>query len=291
MLCKLTYGVAADGSALHISKAKRGEECGCTCPGCDEPLVARKGDITQYHYAHAHGTDCPFGFINSLYFALRDSVEKLGFIALPEYVKNRGVSRGGEAKDNIRVLIGTTRVKVERVEFVRKGGMQIIGLMLYCSGKPLMLRILAGYSEVRASLDKIKQIGFPVVEIDLSRDETLTDELAHEYIGSQNERKYWIYNAKAEQLWDSALSMCAKLKTEGEGDRIKTYGCPSAQRRESDSSCLVRKGCRSCPFFYGMYGVGEDRYLLCGRDALLADPRDASLTYEQRRGKYAKKRS
>lgn len=269
MICKLTFGSDAEGHAVHISETERGAACGCVCPGCGKPLIARKGEVTEHHFAHADGGDCPYGFINSLYYALREAVSDLGYIALPAYQKNRPVLDRGEHCDNVHTLIKTTRVKSERVEFARKGGDQITGLILYCSGKPLMLRVLAGYSEVRAGLDKIKRAGLPVVEIDLSRDTTLTADLAREYIGSQSKQKYWIYNPLAEKRWEELLSGCDRLKVEGEKELIYTYGCPDRSKRQDDMKCMIRKACASCAFFFGMYGIEDGRYLLCGRGYMI----------------------
>jgi hypothetical protein len=52
---KIPYG-KKDGELIHISQAKRGLKCGCLCPGCGSPLIARKGDIQAHHYSHKPNT-------------------------------------------------------------------------------------------------------------------------------------------------------------------------------------------------------------------------------------------
>ena len=263
MICKLTDGLDGRGRAVHITEAARGSACGLVCPGCMAALTAKKGDKTQHHFAHDGAAECPHGFTNSLYYALKRAADELGYIALPAYKKNTPIRSNGENIDNYCTLINPTRVRVDRTDFAKKGGVQITGLLLYCSGKPLFLRLLAGYSEPRSSFERIKAVGLPVVEIDLSRDDTLTPELAREYIGSQSDQKYWIYNALAEDMWQKKLQSCDRLKVEGEKEKIFTYGCPVMKRREDGMICYIRKGCAGCPRFYGMYGTGEDRYILC----------------------------
>ncbi len=53
---ELCYG-EKDGTLLHISEVVSGLECGCICPACAAPLIARKGEIRKHHYAHHQGTD------------------------------------------------------------------------------------------------------------------------------------------------------------------------------------------------------------------------------------------
>lgn len=49
----LYYGVNIDTDELvHISDAKRGNDCNCKCPFCNENLQAKKGKINIHHFAH-----------------------------------------------------------------------------------------------------------------------------------------------------------------------------------------------------------------------------------------------
>ena len=40
------------GKMVHIDSVARGKSCGCHCPHCKEPLVAKHGDIKAHHFAH-----------------------------------------------------------------------------------------------------------------------------------------------------------------------------------------------------------------------------------------------
>ena len=46
----------AEGRLVHIDSVPRGLECGCYCPNCREPLVARQGEIFEHGFAH-HSTN------------------------------------------------------------------------------------------------------------------------------------------------------------------------------------------------------------------------------------------
>lgn len=43
-----------DGRMVHVSDVQKGLGCGCICPNCHEPLMARHGEVREHHFAH-HG--------------------------------------------------------------------------------------------------------------------------------------------------------------------------------------------------------------------------------------------
>ncbi len=47
-----------DGELVHVSAVDRGLDCGCICPVCKEPVVARKGEVKRHHFAHYAGGMC-----------------------------------------------------------------------------------------------------------------------------------------------------------------------------------------------------------------------------------------
>ena len=42
----------ASGQLVDVGSVKRGNSCGCVCPSCKTPLVARQGDEKEWHFAH-----------------------------------------------------------------------------------------------------------------------------------------------------------------------------------------------------------------------------------------------
>ena len=55
----LTYTYDKGGNLIHIDSVENGNNCGCTCPHCKEPLCAKnRGEIQTHHFSHQSGTDC-----------------------------------------------------------------------------------------------------------------------------------------------------------------------------------------------------------------------------------------
>ena len=47
------YGLdSATGKVVHVNDVARGLDCKAVCPNCQLPLVARQGDVRQWHFAH-----------------------------------------------------------------------------------------------------------------------------------------------------------------------------------------------------------------------------------------------
>src|SRR5690606_24553787 len=51
----MTMYIALDENKnlINIKDADRGLACNCTCFECGEAVIARKGEIKEYHFAHA----------------------------------------------------------------------------------------------------------------------------------------------------------------------------------------------------------------------------------------------
>jgi hypothetical protein len=47
-----------DDRLVHVDTVESGAACGCICPGCKAPMIARKGAVRRHHFAHASGKGC-----------------------------------------------------------------------------------------------------------------------------------------------------------------------------------------------------------------------------------------
>jgi len=47
-----------DGFLRHVSQVEKGLACGCVCPVCRTPVIARKGSQKRHHFAHFRGLEC-----------------------------------------------------------------------------------------------------------------------------------------------------------------------------------------------------------------------------------------
>lgn len=58
-MSKLFIAQDAAGEIRFIGEVERGAECGCLCPECGSPLVARQGMANDWHFAHEASQERP----------------------------------------------------------------------------------------------------------------------------------------------------------------------------------------------------------------------------------------
>ncbi|KAF3984382.1 MAG: competence protein CoiA [Methylococcales symbiont of Hymedesmia sp. n. MRB-2018] len=81
-----------DGEFVDIADVPRGKQCGCVCPSCKTPLIARQGDVKEWHFAHASHSvysrtekECQFSFYVSVRMMARQVIREKLELVLPRY--------------------------------------------------------------------------------------------------------------------------------------------------------------------------------------------------------------
>lgn len=81
-------GVNSNGELKFVGDVPRGAACGCTCATCGAPLVARRGEIRTWHFAHEASQerpDCFAGAVNLLRTLIIHRLQAKGLPPLPTY--------------------------------------------------------------------------------------------------------------------------------------------------------------------------------------------------------------
>lgn len=81
-------GVSSTGELKFVGDVPRGAACGCTCFTCGAPLVARRGEIRAWHFAHEASQerpDCFAGAVNLLRTLVIHRLQATGLPPLPTY--------------------------------------------------------------------------------------------------------------------------------------------------------------------------------------------------------------
>ena len=82
---QITHGLK-EGKLVSIADAERGLKCNCTCTKCGKPLVAKKGEVKDHHFAHSVDSDCT-GETLKHYMAKQEIAEKK-YLHLPHPIKD-----------------------------------------------------------------------------------------------------------------------------------------------------------------------------------------------------------
>jgi competence protein CoiA len=87
-----SFALDKNGQMRSVDEVARGLACDCTCPHCGEPVIARQGDIREWHFAHASGTECDQAAESALHFAAKQLLLETGGITLPEAIIHSNVT-------------------------------------------------------------------------------------------------------------------------------------------------------------------------------------------------------
>ena len=117
-----------DEKFCDIADVPRGKKCGCICPSCKAPLIARQGKVNHWHFAHASRqvfqetrSNCEFSFFVAVRMMARQTIGEQIEITLPayrgevsEYVANYGQRLNEQFIVAKQQKITITNMEVER---------------------------------------------------------------------------------------------------------------------------------------------------------------------------------
>lgn len=163
---KMSLGLRVDGSVVHISEldaaAHRGLACRCTCSECGDRLVAKLGDVRQHHFAHDSVRACTGGDESALHRFAKEVFQSEVQFKVPKAKAPKG---------NESVIISPALYIPYNEAVLERGLNDIIpDITLMRDGKPpVLVEILVTHEVDKVKLAKLEIIGFPCIEIDLSK--------------------------------------------------------------------------------------------------------------------------
>ena len=82
---RLPFGLRA-GRLFAAGEVRSGLACGCVCPACGSPLVAKKGSRNIPHFAHHRAMDCPQATETALHLFAKHVIREAGRVYVPDVV-------------------------------------------------------------------------------------------------------------------------------------------------------------------------------------------------------------
>jgi hypothetical protein len=211
---RIPFGqLIASGKFVDVASVPGGSNCGCKCPSCNTPLIARQGQIKQWHFAHQSrgvhaeiSNECDYSFEMSVRLMLRQlSIEGLTF-KTPDF--NGFIAAYCDATYQRHVVnfkvtsASTIQLEEPRVGSVFSGvEVDIIGL---AKGIPFVVYVTYKGREIPTILKSPETAKCGVVEVNLSG---IATKFLHEkngrylealksYIEKSTEGKTWIYHPR-----------------------------------------------------------------------------------------------
>lgn len=194
---KLAHGLK-DGQLVHVSIVDRGKACACTCPSCGAPLLAHKGEKIAHHFKHTSDHDCAHARETIVHQLAKGILEQTPEFCLPPHRLTRTVRlRGGSHMALDECVDAAQRCyPVDRVRTEQRLGTITPDLILTLDGHDLLVEIAVTHFVDNEKARRIRHLGMPCIEIDLSGLPTLAtrEDIRDMLLDPANAR--WVHHRK-----------------------------------------------------------------------------------------------
>ena len=242
---KLPCGISKDGQVVYIEDAEKGLACECFCPGCKQSLVAKKGPVKEYHFAHkSKDFDCEHGLQSALHYMLKDCVQEMEYFTFKKDEK-------------------AVQYRIESVILENRINEIIPDVLVTCDGKPFIVEIYVTHAVDEEKKAKIKDIKISCVEIDFSkypRDNLNKEALKQEL--SKIENFSWVYDAD-EDLIEEKRQLLLQFGLKRKIDIGNAILCPmNPPQKNILQNCVNLNFCKICP--HCCASTEKSGYIRCG---------------------------
>ncbi len=185
---RLPYGLAADGKLARVADVQRGLACGCRCPACGSPLLARKGEVKVAHFAHHANRECKGTWETKLHLLAKEVLLESSRVLLPEVVATFGGANETIAGPTW-FTYGLVRPEVG-LESIRPD------IVLTGRGRELLVEVAVTHFCGPEKVGELRQRDLPAIEIDLSAVPRLASRGEHAAAILEGAPRQWLHNAK-----------------------------------------------------------------------------------------------
>ena len=182
-MVELLYALDADGQLVHVDSVPNGLACGCRCPGCGAPLVAKNnGETKAPHFAHASGLACGGAHESELHLLAKDIISREKAVMLPGYGR---VYDGG--------LMRFDEVEVEERRDLSSLQPDLCGIT---HGHRLWVEIRVTHAIGPEKRELIRKNGIACIEINLSQfiDRQVTRQQLKAFLTEEKDMREWTNN-------------------------------------------------------------------------------------------------
>lgn len=141
-----------DGNIVSINDVESGMKCGCVCPACGSPLIAKKGSKVMHHFSHHSQINCEYGYESSLHLAAKDILSRAKRIMLPAV----RLQFPGSGKEDI-LIREAQEIEIERVDLEQRNDNVVPDVVIHAGGKQLFVEVFVTHRIDVAKLAKLRK--------------------------------------------------------------------------------------------------------------------------------------
>ena len=253
----------SDGRICEPLEVEIGKKCGCVCPGCQEPLIAKhclNGGMTP-HFAHRPDSDCKTGFITALHEAAVQLILDRMECYVPKYVATYTArdALGGNhvVEGNIVQEQLLSFTQVEREPVVANIRPDILATS---SIGQINIEIAVTHFVDADKLQKLKLLKLATLEVDLGDLDRIDFSSLSECLFNSSECVRWLYHPEADQHLLQAKASLAPILAEAKATALANE---EARCRESEAEAKEQRQAKTKQFVHELeqrkQHVGEIR--------------------------------
>lgn len=273
----LQFAYNAKGELVHVDTVPRGKNCGCYCPECHAPLVAKNGSLwKQHHFAHAQNTACSGAPETALHLLAKDVLQQTCALMLPRY---GDVFSGG--------LQRFSRMEVEERHDASNLQPDCVGVVRHQQHDDearLLIEVRVHHAVDADKMAKIRALDLPCIELDMRRflhAKYQRSDIVHFLLHSKSDRR-WLFNprmARLQQEYERQTQQTARQRITmlrvrerevvqaHKGSRLTDMlECQRCQYREQPQDLSPETPCRHALAVLPYRPVPQCTYVVCGRD-------------------------
>ncbi|OIR12495.1 competence protein CoiA-like family protein [mine drainage metagenome] len=177
-----------------VDEVARGLACECRCPSCGKQVIARQGEVREWHFAHASISECDSGAETALHLAAKQLILQHQGISIP----TRSVSETIRLKDGRNGVGEATRPElwldfkdVEAEMSFRNIRPDIVASL---ENTYFFIEIAVTHFVDDAKKELFDELNIPTIEIDLAsvRETKWTWPLLEEIVLTNTSHKKWL---------------------------------------------------------------------------------------------------
>lgn len=226
---KLTYALNEFGKMVCIDSVDRGLACNCSCPKCNERLIARLGKGSrQPHFSHQKESNCHGSYMTALHMLAEQIIRDEKAVMAPAY------------KDIPKHRFSFKYVEVEQRTERKDLQPDLVGITEDDKRWHIEIRNTHEIDEIK--INKIREFKITCLEIDV-REQTL--ENLKSFLLESTEKREWInnpyYDKQMEEAKQKVVSEIVRFLLKKPNLLIPEYGDFESKKISLEEASIISK--------------------------------------------------
>ncbi|MCQ2243057.1 MAG: hypothetical protein MJZ32_02245 [Bacteroidaceae bacterium] len=176
----LTHAYNENKVLVHVDSVENGKACNCTCPHCNNPLVAKNGGRKyKHHFAHLKGIECEDAYETTLHLLAKKVLTEEKMIMLPI----------SEDENQLSGLIHFVDVEQEKKFDGSNIRPDVIGTMV--NGEKILIEFYVSHRVTYNKRDFILQNNLKCIEVNLNYVE-MEESAIRSFLINETTHRDWI---------------------------------------------------------------------------------------------------